>query len=166
MAVEGAIADRAKAIIPLTWDAFEKDRRYGESLLRASIDIVKERVFGTVVAPEAESIYPLIVVDYVAKLCVIDLLTPAIDFWLQHPIHVQTKDPSEIESFENRAENLRRLREDLIRETKNLEDIVEPLIGFRRPTNGPRPAINTLNDEFLTPSPQEWGRPWRATDRS
>ena len=166
MPVAGAIAERVRGIIPITWDALSLDERYGDALLRTAIDIVKERVFGTVIAPIAESTYPLIVIDYVAKLAAIDLINSGIDFWLSNPISESSTGTNENHIYEERATNLRQLREDLLKETRLAQGEVAGLIGYRRMIRQPRPLINTMDEDFVTPSPLEFPRPYRITDRS
>lgn len=167
MAVEGAIAERVRGILPVTWDALAEDRRYGDALLRTTIDTVKEIVFNQVVLPALEVNYPLIVIDYVAKLCAIELITPAIDFWLDQPYQItQNGSGNEVTTSSEKADSLVRLRAELLRQTRELEPIVGPLIGYTRMRNQPRPRSSTINDEFLTPALQEFPRPFRVTDRS
>jgi hypothetical protein len=131
-----------------------------------AIDTTKERVFGVVAAPSAEAIYPLIVIDYVAKLAALEIITPGIDYWLNQPISVSATGTDENTTYEARAAALRLLREDLLAETRRIAPDVAPLIGYTRLSSAPRMAINTLDDEFLTPSPQEFPRPFSSTSRS
>lgn len=166
MAVDGAIAERVRGILPVTWDALSRDSRFGDGLLRTTIDVVKETITGTNVAPIAEGMYPLIVVDYLAKLAAVELCRPGIDYWMNQPTSESAQGVEENHTYIDRADALRQLREDLLAETRLKAPEVAPLIGYTRVLGGPRPLINTLRDEFLTPSPQEFGRPYRATDRS
>lgn len=166
MAVEGAIAERTRGILPVTWDALAGDSRYGDGLLRSTIDTIKERIFGTVGLPATESLQPLIVIDYVAKLAALELINPGIDFWMNEPVAESAEGTNENHAFVNRAEELRQLRAFLIDETRRLAPEVDPLIDFTRISNAPRPRLNTIEDEFLTPSPQEFPRPFSRTSRS
>lgn len=166
MAVVGAIADRVRGILPVTWDALSKDARFGDGLLRTVIDTKKEEIFGSVVAVSAESTYPLIVINYVAKLVVIELIPPGIDLWRSQPIVVSATGTNENTTYSDATVALQQLREDLLAETRKEWDLVRPLIDFSRLSSAPRPLMNTIDDEFLTPSPQEFPRPYRVTDRS
>ena len=166
MAVQGAIAERVAGILPVTWDALERDQRYGDTLLRTAIDTIKERVFGVNVTPTAEVSYPLIVIDYVAKLVAIDLCTPGIDFWMSEVTSASTTGTNEVVTWVDRANQLMQLRKDLLEETRLMKGEVDPLIGYTRLTKKPRMAINTLDEDFLTPSPLEFPRPYRVTDRT
>lgn len=167
MAVVGAIAERARGIIPITWSALSADARFGDARLQTTIDTVKEAVFGTVSLPGLESALPLIVVDYVAKLVVLELINPGMDLLrATAPTSVGATGTNEQEVFVDPVETLRQLRVELLAETTRLKPTVDPLINFRRVSGAPRPLISTLDDPFLTPSPQEFPRPYRATDRS
>lgn len=166
MAVEGAIAERTRGILPVTWDALSRDPRFGDGILRTTIDTVKERTFGVSVDPTVESAYPLVVIDYAAKLVAIELCDPGIEIWMDQPVSESATGTNENHTFVDRAETLRKLREALLTETRLEAPNVAPLINFTRISNQPRPKINTLDDEFLTPSPQEFPRPYAPTSRS
>lgn len=166
MAVAGEIANRTKAIMPITWDALSKDSRFGEAILRSTIDLVKERVMGENVAPQNEVNYPLVVIDYLSKLTAIELVNPGIDFWMSQPIASTTTGTSEDITYPARTTELRNLRISLMAEVKRMEPEVIPLIDYKRLSRAPRASSSTQNDPFLTPSPQEFPRPYGSTARS
>lgn len=166
MAVEGEIADRIKAIMPITWDALSKDSRYGDDLLRKSIDTVKERIMGEVIDPENEGTYPLVVIDYLSKLSAVELINPGIDFWMSQPQTTTATGTAEQVSYPARTTELRNLRTTLLAEIKKLEPEVIPLIDYKRVSRAPRASSSTQNDPFLTPSPQEFPRPYGSTSYS
>lgn len=167
MPVAGAIAERVRAILPVTWDALSKDSRFGDALLQNTIDTIKEKTFGTTVSPSAESIYPLVVIDYVAKLAALELINPGTDYWrAEGPTSVGATGTNEQEVYVDPVATLKELRERLLAEVRAAWPVVKPLLGFSPLSSAPRPAINTLDDEFLTPSPQEFPRPYRVTERS
>jgi hypothetical protein len=167
MAVAGVIAERARGIIPVTWDALSRDTaRFGETQLRIAVDSRKDEIFGAVVAPAAESAYPLMVISYVAKLVALDLLDPGIDYWRNEPISVSATGTNENTTYTDPVVALEALRKSLLEQTRREWPLVKPLIPFTRVTNAPRARINTLDEEFLTPSPQEFPRPYRVTERS
>lgn len=165
MAIEGFIADRLQGTLPITWDALLNDPRFGEEFLQNVINLAKENVFGEVITAEEEEQHPLMVLDFAAKIAAIELITPAIDFWMNQPISESATGVNENHTFIDRARTLEDLRRQLIADTRRLASEIAVLVGFRR--FSPRRAlINTLDDEFLTPSPQEFPRPYIATDRS
>lgn len=164
MPITGEIADRTKAIMPITWDALSKDSRYGEDLLQATIDTVKERIFGE--TPPAENAMALVVIDYTSKLVALELINPGIDFWMSQPISASATGTAEDVTFPSRTAELRNLRTYLVAEIKKLEPEVIPLIDYNRLSRAPRASSNTQNDPFLTPSPQEFPRPFGSTSFS
>lgn len=166
MAVEGEIANRTKAIMPITWDALSKDTRYGEELLRQTIDTVKERIMGEVVDPENEGNYPLVVIDYLSKLSAVELINPGIDFWMSQPQSSTATGTAEDVTYPSRTTELRNLRTNLLAEIKRLEPEVIPLIDYKRVSRAPRASSSTQNDPFITPSPQEFPRPFGSTSYS
>ena len=167
MAVAGAIAARTKAILPITWDALAADSRYGESLLRSTIDSVKERTTGENVSPLAEvTTYSVPVIDYLAKLSALELISPGIDFWMNQPLSESATGTSENHSFADRIGALQDQRVALIAETRKLADEISPILDIAVLKRAPRASINTQNDDFLTPSPQEFSRPFVRTARS
>lgn len=166
MPVPGAIAARTQGILPVTWDGLSRDSRYGDSFLQAIIDLAKESVFGTVSAPVIESTYSLVVVDYVAKVAAIELCTAGIDFWMSEPIGIVATGTSENVQYTDRATQLKELQERLLKETRKIAGDIADLVGYTRPMRGRIPLSSTMNDEFLTPSPQEFPRPYVRSGRS
>ena len=164
MPITGEIADRTKAIMPITWDALSKDSRYGEDLLQATIDTVKERIFGE--TPPAENTMALVVIDYTSKLVALELINPGIDFWMAQPVSATATGTAEDVTYPSRTAELRNLRTYLVAEIKKLEPEVLPLIDYNRLSRAPRASSNTQNDPFLTPSPQEFPRPFGSTSFS
>lgn len=153
--------------MPSTWDMLEKLPAFGDVLLQRVIDGVETMVFGIAVPPAAEVQYSLIVVDYVAKLSALELINPGIDAWrAEGPVSVSATGTNENTAYSDPIVALQELRKNLLEETRKMEPLVEPLIDYQRVSSGSIPVLNTINDEFLTPSPQEFQRPYRVTDRS
>ena len=163
MPVEGAIAARTKGILPITWDALSKDSRYGDSLLQTVINTTKENVTGVVIAPAAESTtYSLVVIDFIAKMAAIQIIPAGIDFWMNEPVSESSSGTNENHEFVDRAAQLSLLRTELLKETRLIAEDIAGILGFRRsPARIPR--LNTIDDPLLTPSPQEFPRPYRET---
>lgn len=164
--IEGAIAARVRGIIPITWDALLLDPRYGDALLQTAVNLGKESVTGTVVVPIAESAYSLVVIDYIAKIITLELIPAGIDFWMNQPISESATGTDENHSFTERAATLAELRTALLKETRSKADEIGAILGFRRASGKSIPRLNTINDELLTPSPQEFPRPFAVTERS
>lgn len=167
MAIEGMIAERTQGIIPVTWHALSIDNRYGENLLQVAIDTAKEDVTGEVVTPSTEDdIYTFVVRDFIAKKAVLQIIPAGIDFWMNQTIAETAEGTNEVTSFTDRAEQLRELYKLLLNEIKAMEDEIAEILGYTRPTSVGIPALSSINDEFLTPSHQEFPRPFRVTERS
>ena len=166
MAVTGAIAERVRGILPTSYDMLIQSAKFGEAPMQSVINTVKLRTFGSVLPAGAEGNYPLTVIDYVAKLIALELITPAIDAWRAEPYIVGTTGTNEQLTYSEATTALGELRKALLEQTRRDWPLVAPLITYRAFNGGPRPAINTINDEFLTPSPQEFQRPYRITDFS
>jgi hypothetical protein len=165
MPVEGAIAERTRSLLPITWDALSRDSRYGDALLRQVVDVAKNSVFGEIVLPAAEVNYPLAAIDFTAKIAAIELCTPGIDFWMNQPTSESATGTNENHTFLDRVGALQVLRTQLLEETRRLASEIAVLVGYRA-FSPRRPLSNTIADEFLTPSPQEFPRPFAVTDRS
>lgn len=163
MAVEGAIAERLRGLLPITWDALSLDARYGDALLQTVVNTAKEYVTGIVISPTAEVTYPLVVIDYIAKVAAIQLIPAGVDFWMNQPTSVNTTGTAEVETFVDRADKLKQLKEDLLKETRLMAGDIAALVGYTRNLGRSVPVSNTINDPFLTPSPQEFPRPFTQT---
>lgn len=165
MPVAGVIAERISGILPVTWDALSKDTRYGELRLRQTIDYVKFVVLGKTVTPTAEAAQPMIVIDYIAKLTAIELCTAGIDFWMNEPVAESATGTNENHMYVDRADALAKQRARLVEETRRMAPDIADLVDFRA-FSPRRPLSSTINDEFLTPSPQEFPRPYQTSDFS
>lgn len=167
MAIEGVIAERTRAILPVTWDALERDPRYGDDLLIALMEDIKEEVFGKQPNETELEAYPLIVINFVAKTVAIEIIPAAVDFWMNEPVSESATGTNESHTFDLRAQRLLDLRKELLLETRAKWGEVAAILGVTpHHSNSPRAAISTLNDEFLTPSPQEFPRPYTTTNFS
>lgn len=166
MAVEGAIAEQTRSKLPITWDALSRDSRYGDGLLQRSVDTVKEYLFGTVIPPASEDIYPLRVIDFAAKLVAIEIIPAGIDFWMNQPSSETATGTEEVHSFVDRPEALRQQREDLLKQTRAQWAEVQSLLGRVFTSGKGVPLVSTMEEELLTPSPLEFGRPYAPTARS
>lgn len=166
MAVAGAIAEAARGQIPVTWDMLSTSRKFGDALLRSAIDGVKDEILGEVGTVESEEELPLAVIKYLGKITALKLIPPGIDMWRSEPTSLVTTGTNEQTSYSDPVQGLLEVRKLLLAETRADWEIVGGLINFRRIKGGPRPLMNTIDDEFLTPSPQEFPRPYRVTERS
>lgn len=165
MAVTGPIADFARREIPVEWDALSGDTRFSEELLQLSIDTEKERVFGSVIATGDEASYPLQVQEYVGKCVAIQVIDGAISYWREQPTQVTTTGTNEVETFENRIKDLLDLKTRLLAEVRRIEPDIWDLLGIVKVRKRGIPALSTIGDPLITPSPQDFPLPFRQPVR-
>lgn len=168
MPLTGPIATRAQHIIPITWDALERDTRVGDAALQDHVNLAKQNTFGTVVAPNLESSFPLVAIDYAAKLAVIEIARAGVDFWMNQATNISATGTNESESYIDRASELDNLRKDLIVETRDLQMEVSKLVNFYIDSGRAVPQLSSanINPFHNTPSPEEFPRPYRQTQYS
>lgn len=168
MPVVGAIADRVRALIPVTWDALLSDSRVGDGPLQSAIDLAKETTTGQIVNPTQEQNYPVIAVDYMAKLATIEICNAAADFWMNQAINVSSTGTNESATYIDRAAELGKLKTDLIQETREKYTQIATLIGFWNNNGRAVPLLSSanINPFHNTPSPEEFPRPYRQTPYS
>lgn len=164
----GAIAQGAREHLPITWDALEVDRRYGERLLQGRVDLVKFRLFGEVVAPAVEgSTYDPIVVDYAAKSVVLELSSPGADYWASMASSFSAENRQETKLYIDRAQAIWRLHDRLMVETRAMWDDVRGRLGIRlrvRPRSRGIVVSEPGDDFFVTPSPNTFERPYAVPE--
>ena len=168
MAVTGVIADAVRGIIPITWDALSKDSRIGDAPLQRAIDLSKETVTGTIIATGEEGTYPVIVVDYIAKLATIEIAQAGVDFWMNQTVANTSTGTNEVTTYVDRAAAMDRLRQELILETRAKQPEISKLVGYYLDEGRAVPAMSSasLSPFHLTPSPEEFPRPYRQTQYS
>lgn len=168
MALAGVIADRVRGLIPITWDALTKDARVGDVPLQAAIDLAKETVTGQVVAENLEGNYPFIVVDFIAKLAVIEIARTGSDFWMNQAQSISATGTNENLSYVDRANVLQELRKELVLETREKQWEISKMVGYWIDNGRAVPQLSSanINPFHLTPSPEEFPRPYRQTQYS
>jgi hypothetical protein len=168
MPIVGAVADRAKSLIPVTWDALSGDPRAGDGSLQLTIDLSKENTFGAVIDPTLEDTYPLVAIDYAAKMAVIEIAQAGIDFWMNQSMSVNAIGTNESLSYVDRANQLSELRQTLLVETRQKQMQVSKLVGYYIDNGQAVPQMSSanINPFHLTPSPEEFPRPYKQTQYS
>lgn len=168
MALAGAVADRARGLLPVTWNALESDPRVGDGALQTVVNLAKELTTGTVIDPSQEDTYPLVAIDYMAKLAAIEICQTGIDFWMNQSISVSSTGTNESMSFVDRASTLSDLRKTLIDETRQKYLQVAKLMNFYIDSGQAVPQMSSanINPFHLTPSPEEFPRPYKQTQYS
>lgn len=164
MSVEGSIAEFARGVLPYTWDALSREDAFGDALLQRNVDTVKEVVFGSVIPVADEDGHPLRVLRWCGKKVALELIDPGIDMWMNQAFQISATGTAEIQTYEQRSEVLRKLREQLLAEVARDENDILALIGKPRIRNVPRMGISTPADDLLlTPNPRGFPLPFKQT---
>ncbi len=152
----GAIADRVKAYIPITWDGLSTDSRYGLTVLQGRVDRAKYEVLG-VAAPldSAEAGLPEDQIEHIAKRAVVKIIPAGIEFWADKPITKNTTGTAEVVSYESRIQSLRALYAQLLQEIAIEEPIVTPILqttGFPAVSDGENDILVSENPHVFPPA--------------
>lgn len=152
----GAIATRAKAFIPITWDGLSNDPRYGTTLLQGRVDRAKYEVLGTAAPIEsAEATLPENQIEHIAKRAVLKIIPAGIEFWVDKPITKNTTGTSEVVSYESRVQALRLLFSQLTNEVALEEPTVTPILqtsGFPGVSDGDNEILVSANPFEFPPA--------------
>lgn len=155
---EGAIAQRARAQIPQTWDKLANSTLYGPSALQQRIDYIKYSLFSTLVdqAYEATTYNP-VVLDYAAKLVALQVIPPGIDYWSSIRSGLTKTGSQEAATFPDKIAALERVYARLWAEVQDMQGTVVPAVLKRTKI----PQINTT-DDFRTDDPNKFPKQSRC----
>lgn len=157
----GAIARRSRSKIPVSWDALARYSGYGDGELQATVEIVKLTVIGGSVSAAAERALDARVVDHMAKLVVVQLVPPAIDYWMDQLQERTIRDPEETEVYPNRIAALEKLHQRLLVETRQERTAIDAIVGRVESDAGSEaPGIDSLGREWVTPDWREMQHPY------
>lgn len=164
MPVAGVIAEAARGVLPVTWDALSRDtQRFGDDLLADAVDAVMDQMLGTILAPEEQDALPLRAVRFMGKMVALEIIPAGIDFWMNEPTSESAQGPNENHTWVDRAKQLESLADRLSIEKLRDMDAILALLG-RKPAlkTLPRMGISTSADDvLLTPSPREFPAPYK-----
>lgn len=162
---QGAIADRIRSLLPITWDALSVDPRIGDGVLQSAVDLAKWNTTGNVFDSSQEGFYPVVVVDYMAKLAAIQICNAGIDYWMNQAMNVSSSGTNESLSYTDRASHLAALAQGWLTETRAIAAEIAKLVGYWIDSGHDVPLMSsaTINPFHLTPSPEEFPRPFRQT---
>ncbi len=145
----GAIADRAKAFIPVTWDALNGDGRYGPTVLQGRVERAKYEVLGATAPLEgAEVTLSDDLQEHIAKRSVVKIIPAGIEFWADRPISITTTGTQEVVAYESRINQLRELYKQLQQEIALEEPTYTPIVqtsGFAAVSDGQSDILITEN---------------------
>lgn len=153
----GAIAERTKAFIPITWDALNGDSRFGPTMLQDRVERAKYEVLGTAAPIEgAEGALSEDLKEFIAKKSAVKLIPAGIEFWLNQPITKTTTGTNEVVSYESRVTQLRLLLETLQKEILADEPLLNPPMltkgGYPAVSDGQSDILVTVNPHDIPPS--------------
>lgn len=153
----GRIADIARSNIPIIWDALSNDSRVGDPTLDAREAYVTNLIFGDTLTDLEQDALAQLVADYAGMKLAVDVIDVSIDFWMVQSETATTQQPVEIESYPERLKSLMERKKALLVMIANIEPLIVPLIPsvLARST---APLVSTIDDELLTPNPQDMGR--------
>jgi len=153
------IAKTARDELPETWDALEDKVTGGADLVARRVEGAHLRFFGAEMPSTEQDDLDQLVVDYVGKVIALSLINAGIDYWAKQRISVGAR--SEAITFKDRAEDLHRLREALLEETRLMWPSVEPLLNVINSTvvttRRSRMRVSQVTTA-LTPDPYEFGK--------
>lgn len=152
--LESPIAQHAKDEIPSTWKALIAEPEFGEEALGRRLKRVIGLVFGTELDVDEQEALDFRVQLYLSKLLVLDLIRPGVDYWSKQAISMSAGE-RESKAYGQRAEDLKKMREELLAEAANLLLDIQPLLPsvIRRVGNAPRVIQAGENVEHLTTDP-------------
>jgi|SRR3954470_567983 len=164
MATTGGIADWARGELPQDWDALAKE--YGDPFMQRKIDTIVMKLFNVSLDTNAQELLDMRVLDYAGKLVALELINPAISYWSKQAISVGARGQNENKSYKDRAQDLYKLREQLLAATRAMEQEVWPLLIDRRGDKTPvGPRVRQVVGA-VTSDPDDFERPFLAPDTS
>lgn len=152
------ITTRVRNILPITWDAMTSDSRVDDSVLTDPVLYAEMLFLSNEPTDDEQKEMNRLVVEFIAKYATVELIPSAIDYWLEQKLSVVTTGTNETITYPERIRALEKLKGSLLAELARLEPIVAPLIPAiqtRRGASAPR--LSSINDDLLTPSPQDFG---------
>lgn len=151
------IALEAKDLLSETWAALAKSENFGPAALTRSYNRVVGRVFGGVKPDEDEQdLLDDVVIEYVGKMLAIRLADPGIEYWSRQVIQRSIGD-RESSAYVNRADDLRKLKEQWTIDVAALWLDVDPLLPDRpqRAADVPRVVMAGDTIAHLTANPYD-----------
>lgn len=153
------VALYARDEFPQTWQAIADNVTGGIDLLTRRVQGAQIRFFGTVMSNTEQDGLDERVKLYVGKIITLSLINAGIDYWSKQRVSVGAR--SEALTYKDRAEDLHRLREALLVETRQLWVEVEPLLNviMVAPVASRRSRLLVREvEQALTPNPYDFGR--------
>lgn len=112
----GIIVMGVAAHMPISLDVLRSDERYGDLWLQQQAEVIKLRVLGTTMSPDAEESLGTVFLDYLSKRLALQLINPAIEYWSRQQQTATATDVHEVVSYPNMITSLQQLGRRLVRE--------------------------------------------------
>lgn len=162
MAVTGGIADWAKGELPEEWIALET--KYGDSFMQRKIDSVVLHLFGSARTTEQQEAMDARLLDYAGKLVALELINPGISYWSKQALSMGARGQNETKAYNDRAKDLKELREQLLAQTRAMQVEIWPLIPDRRALRTPvGPRVRQVVGS-VTSDPDDFERTFAESD--
>lgn len=156
----GPIADAAKSHLGGTFDGLVESDHYGASFVLGRVSVVKRRMMIDPPATADEGLLDELVIDYLGKLVVIELMPAAIDYWAhQYQSESIGNDPVELATYPDRLKAMEAIQELMITQTRRDEALVMEILaaGARlRKADSSGPSISEVDDCRVTADPSDF----------
>lgn len=152
----GAIVDGAQMYLPVTFTALRKDSRFGDRSLQHLAELLKMKILGYTVTPDAEDQFPLVLLDFLSKRLALDLIQPGIDFWSRQVRTATATQTAEVTSFPDMIASLTKLRSALAYQlTNDWRDVQVLVPGTPNRKVVPMPSSSLMGIPHVTRNPQQ-----------
>lgn len=154
--IDSIIAKYAKDEIPETWAALADYKHFGEEALARRLISTVSKVFGTFLTNDQQNELNLKVVEYTAKVFVISLIRPGVDYWSKQVIDLSAGE-RERKAYSDRAKELKDMRGPLLAEISELYLEIQPLLPLLPKRASDSPKVSQIGDniQHLTANPYD-----------
>jgi hypothetical protein len=153
---DSQIALHAKDEIFLSWKALEDADDFGIEALERRLGRVIYKTFGQVLTVSQQNELDPMVIEYLSKLLVLDLIRPARDYWSKQATSL-TAGPEQSKTYAERAKDIQEMRAELLAEVATMLIELTPLLPHRPRRSKEHPLVGQAGDnvEHLTPDPYD-----------
>lgn len=140
----GLVADQAKvAIGGSTFDGLATSMDFGTSFIQMAVDNVKARVMRFPPSTADEVMLPAILLQYLGKLCALELISAARDLWMTQAEQINIgNDPVENVTYPSRLGMLAAIEARLLDDTRSMWPQVLPIVDDPVAAGFTGPAID------------------------
>jgi hypothetical protein len=98
----GRVARLVRSLMPVTWDSLAKVDYYGLDLLLSRVQVAKASVLPLPLVESDESVFPLVMQDYLATCAAIEIIPAGIEYWMNQKLMVSATGTNETTSYTDR----------------------------------------------------------------